>query len=138
MTDDADSPSVLLSDRQQVAVDRDALVDLARRTLMSEGAGPVELSISLVDESEMSALHQRYTGEDGATDVLSFSMDDEGLLGDVVICPEFAARQNPSLADELRLLVVHGVLHLLGYDHEDDQERRAMWERQERYSGVSV
>ena len=138
MTDDADSPSVLLSDRQEMAVDRDALVDLARRTLMSEGAGPVELSISLVGEDEMTSLHERYMDEEGATDVLSFSMDDEGLLGDVVVCPEFAARQNPSLDDELRLLVVHGVLHLLGYDHEDDDERRAMWERQERYSGVRV
>jgi probable rRNA maturation factor len=60
------------------------------------------------------------------------------LLGDVVVAPAFAARTRPDVAAELRLLVVHGILHLLGYDHEEDAERAEMWARQERYSGVSV
>jgi probable rRNA maturation factor len=77
--------------------------------------------------------------EEGPTDVLSFPLDEDGLVGDVVICPAVAARANPSdPAAELRLLVVHGVLHLLGYDHEEDGERAAMWERQERYSGLTI
>ena len=61
------------------------------------------------------------------------------VLGDVVICPAVAARNNP--ADpraEVRLLLVHGILHLLGYDHEEEGARVAMWARQERYSGVRV
>jgi probable rRNA maturation factor len=76
------------------------------------------------------------------TDVLSFPLDDvdEGgtrLLGDVVIAPAVAARNNPSDPEaELRLLLVHGILHLLGYDHEVDVEKAEMWARQERYSGV--
>jgi len=80
--------------------------------------------------------------EPGSTDVLSFPLDDvdEGgtrLLGDVVIAPAVAARNNPSDPDaELRLLLVHGILHLLGYDHEDGAEKAEMWARQERYSGV--
>jgi probable rRNA maturation factor len=64
---------------------------------------------------------------------------DEGVhvLGDVVIAPAVAARNNPGDPEgELRLLVVHGVLHLLGYDHELDAERQEMWARQERYSGM--
>lgn len=138
MSDDGDSPSVVISDRQTVPADHDALTDLARRTLSEEGAGPVELSLSFVTADEMADLHVKYAGESGPTDVLSFTMDEEGLLGDVVICPEVAAKQSDDLPSELRLLLVHGILHLLGYDHQEEDERRAMWQRQERYSGVTV
>lgn len=129
---------MVLSDRQDLPADHQALIVLAARTLEAEGVHDVELSISLVTPAEMGELHGRYLGDAGPTDVLAFPMDEEGLLGDVVICPEVAAGQNPDVAAELRLLVVHGVLHLLGYDHEEDDERRKMWERQERYSGVAV
>ena len=138
MSEDADKPSVIISDRQEVPADHDALADLARRTLSQEGAGPVELSVSLVNAEEMTELHVRYAGEPGATDVLSFTMDEEGLLGDVVICPEVARTQSKDLDAELRLLLVHGILHLLGYDHQEDEERAAMWQRQEQYSGVTL
>jgi len=138
MSEDADSPSVIISDRQSVPADHDALADLARRTLLEEGAGPVELSVSLVDLQEMTQLHVQYSKEEGPTDVLSFTMDEDGLLGDVVICPEFAKSQSQDLDAELRLLLVHGILHLLGYDHREDAERVAMWQRQEQYSGVRL
>lgn len=138
MTDDADSPMVSVSDRQETAVDAGALTELARETLRGERAGPVELSVSLVTKDEMTDLHRRYLDEEGATDVLSFSMDEDGLLGDVVICPDVAAGQSDDLAAELRLLLVHGILHLLGYDHEEEEERLAMWARQEGYSGVRI
>lgn len=138
MSEDADKPSVIISDRQEVPADHDALADLARSTLAHEGAGPVELSVSLVNAEEMAELHVKYAGETGPTDVLSFTMDEEGLLGDVVICPEVAKAQSSDLGAELRLLLVHGILHLLGYDHQEDEERTAMWQRQERYSGVKL
>jgi probable rRNA maturation factor len=95
-----------------------------------------------VEEPEIEDLHVRYMDEPGSTDVLSFPLDDVGedgrrLLGDVVIAPAVAARNNAGDPDaELRLLLVHGILHLLGYDHEADAEKAAMWARQERYSGV--
>jgi probable rRNA maturation factor len=129
---------VVLSDRQDLPADQRSLIELARRTLQAEGAGEVELSISLVGSDEMAELHRRYLGEAEPTDVLSFTMDEEGLLGDVVICPAVASAQNADLDAELRLLVVHGTLHLLGYDHEEEEDRRDMWERQERYSGVAL
>lgn len=135
---------VILSDRQDVPVDTEPIVDVATRTLQAEGIGPSELSISLVTEPEMAELHERYAGEPDSTDVLLFPLDDDvpagerRLLGDVVICPAVAARQGSDLQAELRLLVVHGVLHLLGYDHEEEAARRTMWERQEAYSGVRV
>jgi probable rRNA maturation factor len=98
--------------------------------------------VSFVDEAEIEDLHVRYMDEPGPTDVLSFPLDDvdeDGvrLLGDVVIAPAVAARNNPEdPSAELRLLLVHGILHLLGYDHEADAEKAEMWARQERYSGV--
>ena len=141
MTDPGEHPTILVSNRQSLPLDEPGLAALARSTLLAEGFEMVEVSISFVDESEMTDLHRRYMDEEGPTDVLSFPMNeadgDMRVLGDVVIAPSVAARNNPSSpADEMRLLIVHGVLHLLGYDHEDDAERAEMWERQERYSGV--
>jgi len=134
-------PAVLISDRQAAQLDEDALIDLAVAALEGEGLRDVELSVSFVEESEIEALHVRYMDEPGSTDVLSFPLDgdDEGthVLGDVVIAPSVAARNNPEDSQaELRLLLVHGILHLLGYDHEEDAEKAEMWARQERYSGV--
>jgi probable rRNA maturation factor len=130
---------VLVSDRQPAPVDAPALARLVAEVLAAEGRGGEELSLSFVDEVEIADLHQRYMGEEGPTDVLSFPLDEDGLLGDVVVCPAVAARANPDAPEaELRLLVVHGALHLLGYDHEEDGERAEMWARQERYSGVTI
>ena len=144
---DLDEPSpttatVLISNRQSATVDEVAMAGLARATRAGEGLLDFELSVSFVEEAEIEDLHVRYMDEPGSTDVLSFPLDDvdEGgtrLLGDVVIAPAVAARNNPSDPDaELRLLLVHGILHLLGYDHEDGAEKAEMWARQERYSGV--
>ena len=140
--DDGEQPRVLISNRQDAAVDEEALRALARDTLRGEGIERAELSVSFVDQDEIAGLHERFMDEPGPTDVLSFTLDDVDesgvrLLGDVVVAPTEAARNNPGdPAAELRLLLVHGILHLLGYDHEDADERTRMWERQERYSGV--
>ena len=140
--DDDDHPRVLISNRQDMTVDEDGLRELARATLRREGLVDAELSLSFVEEDEIAELHERYMDEAGPTDVLSFALEDvdeQGvrIVGDVVIAPRVAARNNPEdLEGELRLLVVHGTLHLLGYDHDDDGARTRMWERQERYSGV--
>jgi probable rRNA maturation factor len=143
--DDGSHPAVLISNRQPIAIDEDGLTALAIRTLAGEGLTErVELSVSLVDEAEMADLHVKYMNEEGPTDVLSFPLDevdDRGvrLLGDVIVAPSVAAANNPDdPAGEVRLLLVHGILHVLGYDHEEDTERAEMWSRQERYSGVRV
>ena len=135
----ADPPdtAVLVDDRQDLAVDTDAVVDLALRCLRGEDAAG-ELSLSFVTLEEMADLHERYMHEQGPTDVLSFPQDEDGLLGDVVICPAYAARNNDDLDAEIRLLVVHGILHLVGHDHEEDGERAVMWAKQESYTGVRV
>src|SRR5438552_228557 len=117
---------VLVSNRQHRAVDAGSLARLAAETLEREGvSAPAELSLSFVTAEEIEDLHVRYLNEPGPTDVLSFPMDEHGLLGDVVVCPEEAARNNPAdVEGELRLLVVHGSLHILGYDHEEEDDRR--------------
>ncbi|MBU6348151.1 MAG: rRNA maturation RNase YbeY [Actinomycetales bacterium] len=104
-----------------------------------------ELSILLVDEVEMAVLHEKYMDEPGSTDVLSFPMDelragvpgqesDEGMLGDIVLCPDVAARQaeiaGHSFESELRLLLTHGILHLLGHDHAEPEEHKVMFSLQ--------
>jgi probable rRNA maturation factor len=138
----SDRPIVLVSNRQSIPVDEAGLLELARTTLRGEGLVGAELSVSFVEEAEIEDLHVRYMDEPGPTDVLSFALDDVDehgvrLLGDVVIAPAVAARNNPvDPSAEHRLLLVHGILHLLGYDHERDIEKATMWARQERYSGV--
>ena len=130
-------PHVLISNRQDLDIDEPALASLAERTLLAEGKDSGELSVSFVTPEEMTQLHEQYAGEPGPTDVLAFPLEEDGLLGDVIVCPEEAQRNNPGNSlGELRLLVVHGILHLLGYDHEEEGDRRVMWEKQEGYAGV--
>jgi probable rRNA maturation factor len=145
MADDNQPPLILFDDRQSDPVDVDDLHAVARSCLTGEGAERSELSVSFVTEEEIAGLHERYMHEQGPTDVLSFPLEDDhrddGLrvLGDVVIAPSVAARNRPDdPASEMRLLLAHGILHLLGHDHMDDDGRAEMWVRQERYSGVSV
>ncbi|MGZ5291223.1 MAG: rRNA maturation RNase YbeY [Actinomycetota bacterium] len=146
MADSDHSPRILVDDRQDAVVDEDDLVGLARAVLLGEGVGRSELSISFVTEDEIADLHVRYMSEQGPTDVLSFplgedDLDEDGvrILGDVVLAPAVAARNNPTApAAELRLLVVHGILHLLGHDHDEAAAKAEMWSRQERYTGVRV
>jgi probable rRNA maturation factor len=145
MADDDHPPLIAIDDRQTDAVDVEGLRALARECLVGEGVVDAELSISFVTEEEIADLHRRYLQQDGPTDVLSFPLDDEvgedglRMLGDVVIAPAVAARNNPDdPGSELRLLLVHGILHLLGHDHMEQEDRATMWARQERYSGVRV
>lgn len=106
---------------------------------MPEGC---EVSIAFVDEAEMSELHERWMGEAGATDVLSFPMDElvpratePGVLGDIAVCIPVAARQaeaqGRTLCAEVGFLVTHGTLHLLGYDHATEEEYGEMFALQE-------
>jgi probable rRNA maturation factor len=101
-----------------------------------------ELAISLVDEDEMSSLNIQWMGQSGPTDVLAFPMDEirqadqsPGLLGDIVLCPAYAeveaAKRSHSLQSELELLIAHGFLHLLGFDHRELVEEREMFALQE-------
>jgi probable rRNA maturation factor len=139
-------PRILIDDRQDAALDLEALTAVARECLLGEGMARSELSMSFVSEPEIAELHETYMREAGPTDVLSFSLDEDDvdedgvrILGDVVISPAVAERNNPDDRDgELRLLVVHGILHLLGHDHMAEADRTEMWSRQERYTGVHV
>ncbi len=92
-----------------------------------------ELSLSLVDKEEIHALNKTYRAMDAPTDVLSFENDDE-LLGDVIICPEVAREHaedfDSDFESEMELMLTHGVLHLCGYDHIDDEEGDCMEARE--------
>ncbi|MGA9278895.1 rRNA maturation RNase YbeY [Ilumatobacter sp.] len=112
---------------------------LAERAADLEG-GQGELTLTFVDPDEIADLNAEFMDKDGPTDVLSFPMDDEPvpgiplLLGDIVVCPAVAVEQFEehagTLDDELALLVVHGVLHILGHNHADPGEAAVMRERE--------
>jgi probable rRNA maturation factor len=111
---------------------------LATEVLAEEGVEG-ELNLLFVDEVAMAALNEEHMGHQGPTDVLSFPIDGPdagpgGLLGDVVVCPAVARRNAPDHAgtyeDELALLVVHGVLHVLGHDHAEAGEAAVMRARE--------
>lgn len=134
----------VLSHREPEPLELAAFERLAIFVLEREEApDAIELSVALVATSEMSELNSRYRGKEGPTDVLSFPCDDPCAvvgpdepvaLGDVVIAPEIAEQQAAELGhtveEELNVLLVHGVLHLLGYDHEADEDAEAMQARE--------
>ena len=113
------------SNRSGMSVETDAAVEFAQRVLVAEGIDDGELGIAFVAPEEIRALKREHLGEDEATDVLSFPLDGrddlpEGTpraLGDVVLCPQVVGSQ-------WREPLVHGLLHLLGYDHGDEMEAR--------------
>jgi len=124
-------------------IDTARLRDRARRLLRAVGHGRSELSVALVDDAEMRELNRTWRGLDRPTDVLSFSLlEGRGkahrgeLLGDVVISIETAAAQaaarHRSLDDEVLRLLIHGLLHVIGHDHERDEEARIMEAEQRR------
>ena len=119
--------------------------NLAQRLLLAEGCKDnTEVSVLLTDDTQIEQLNKEYRHVDGSTDVLSFSQlegddnfaqeEDDGLLGDVVISVETAKRQAESqghfLDEEIDVLLVHGILHLLGYDHAEPDEEKKMFARQ--------
>ena len=141
--------SIEIANESGVAVDESALASVAQHVLAAMQVNPAaELSVMVVTTEVMTELHERWMDEPGPTDVMAFPMDElvdesrrpdapeigPALLGDVVLCPAFAAAQarkaGHGLADELALLTVHGVLHLLGYDHAEPEQEREMFSLQ--------
>jgi probable rRNA maturation factor len=135
--------SVEVNNESGVAVDEPALVALGRFVLDRLRIHPLaELSIQLLDEQAMEHYHVTWMDLPGPTDVMAFPMDElraprddeepePGLLGDVLLCPQVAERQakeaGHSTEDELHLLLVHGILHLLGHDHAEPEEKAVMF-----------
>ena len=142
MTDPASPIVVAVDEQDELVVDLDRWSALAQAALQHEGVTTGELNLLFVETDSIRELNREHMGKDRPTDVLSFPLDDddglpgETLLGDVVVCPAVAAANAPehdgqghhrgSVDDEIALLVVHGVLHVLGYDHINDDEAEEM------------
>jgi probable rRNA maturation factor len=133
---------VIVDDQQtDVEIDAHRWAALAADALRAEGARG-ELTLTFVDRDEIASLNLEHMAVEGPTDVLSFPLDsleepivgEPVLLGDVVVCPAVASEAAPehagTLDDELALLVVHGCLHVLGYDHAEPEETRTMRARE--------
>ncbi|MCY4668185.1 MAG: rRNA maturation RNase YbeY, partial [Rhodococcus sp.] len=137
--------SIEVSNESGMDISEPELISVARFVIARMDVHPAaELSMVLVDSATMADLHVRWMDLPGPTDVMSFPMDElepggrpdspepgPSMLGDIVLCPSFAADQadkaGHSLAHELALLTVHGVLHLLGYDHAEPEEEKEMF-----------
>ena len=135
--------SIEVSNETNFAIDEVRVLRLAEFALDQMRIHPAaELSIIFVDEKAMEQLHLQWMDEPGATDVLSFPMDElrpgteseptpAGLLGDIVICPTVAEKQAVAAGhetiNEVLLLTTHGVLHLLGFDHVDPEKELEMF-----------
>jgi probable rRNA maturation factor len=141
--------NVEVNNESGVEVDAHGLMRLSRFVMSSLRLNPeCELSIKLVDEDTMARYHVQFLDLPGPTDVMSWPMDelrpgsDEdtelplGHLGDIALCPTVAAAQGAQAGHgtwaELELLTVHGILHLLGYDHSEPAEKAEMWDVQGR------
>lgn len=139
--------SISVENESGVACDTEALQQVAQFVLQTLRLhDESELAITLVDVERMTELHIEFMDEPGPTDVLSFPMDElripepdavaePGILGDIVLCPEFARAQaverGRTLDAELVFLVVHGMLHLVGFDHATQEEYDDMFSRQD-------
>ena len=135
---------VLIKDEQiKIKIDSRELKRLAQEILESLGSTDVELSLLLVDNLKIQELNKRYLGKDSPTDVLSFSMRDgefgdinTNLIGDVVVslerAGELAEEGNISFKTMVANLLIHGILHLSGYDHERGLEDARIMERKEK------
>lgn len=122
------------------ARDLESLIrEAVERTLGAEGAGDAEISLTLLGDEAIQALNREYLSRDRPTDVIAFSLGEEGdVLGDVYIGADQARRQGEELgidvSEELVRLAIHGTLHVLGHDHPEDGDRSAspMYRLQER------
>lgn len=120
---------------------RAAIATIARGALAAERVHDALISITLVDAATMARLNRTHLGHSGATDVISFQFNrvkrSDPVIGDVYICPAVARRnaaeRDRSVREEVARLVIHGVLHVLGHDHPNDDRRESsrMWRRQE-------
>ena len=140
--------TIEVSNESGLDVSEEELISVARFVIRRMDVNPAaELSMVLLDTNAMADLHMRWMDLPGPTDVMSFPMDElepggspdapepgPSMLGDIVLCPQFAADQaaaaGHSLGQELALLTVHGVLHLLGYDHAEPDEEKEMFDLQ--------
>jgi probable rRNA maturation factor len=129
--------NVFVANEQELPIDVERSSALARHTLSSEDvADETELSILYIAPDHMRKLNVRFAGQDYATDVLAFPLMEDGdedgdyLLGDVVICPQIANENAQKLGHDLDLeidtLIIHGTLHLLGYDHQGPEDKARM------------
>ena len=129
---------VLVSGRSPLRPDRAA--DLVERVMRGERRGG-QISLTFVGRDAMRRMHREYKGVSKLTDVLAFALAGPGdrLVGDIYVCPWVASREagrrRLPVREEVSRYVVHGVLHVLGYDHPEDASRlqSPMWRRQERY-----
>jgi probable rRNA maturation factor len=143
--------SIEILDESGTGIDVKHLAQLSRFVMDSMRVHPLaELCIKAVDEATITELNEKWMDKEGPTDVLAFPMDElrpglvdeepeEGVLGDIMLCPQIAEQQGATAGHgtlaEIELLTTHGILHLLGYDHAEPEEHAEMFGLQDKLLG---
>jgi len=116
-------------------IDKKLLTGVAKKVLRGENKGTVSISVALVSQGEIKKLNRKFRSKNKPTDVLSFTLNEKDCLGEIVICPEIvkknAEKFKVSFKKELTKMLIHGILHLCGYDHEKSESKAELMEGRE-------
>ncbi len=117
------------------SIDNDLFLKTVKIVLEGEGVSEENISLCLVNKEEIKKLNHTYLGRNYVTDVLSFLYEEDGLFGEIVVCPEKVQEDvsGKDFTKEVSRVIIHGVLHLLNYDHAKSSEERSMKEKEENY-----
>ena len=110
-------------------VDKKSFSQVAKKVLSGENRGTETLSLAFVNEEEIKKLNKKFRNKNKPTDVLSFELSDDKSLGEIVICPK-VVKEN---GDDIKKIFIHGILHLLGYDHEKSEKEAEVMEQKQDY-----
>ncbi len=130
---------IMITNQSSVSVDQERIKRVIKNVLLAEASEKADVSLAFIDETEMREINKKYRGKDEVTDVLSFPHDGIGLegtgiriLGEILICPSRVKEQaEVSFDKEMTWVVIHGVLHLLGYDHESSEKEALEMKKKE-------
>lgn len=112
------------------AVDKKLFTAIAKKVLISENKETKTLSLAFVSKEEIKKLNKKFRGKNKPTDVLSFELSEKDYLGEIIICPEIVKEKK----EDMRQVFIHGILHILGYDHEkSEKEATEMKAKEEKY-----
>jgi probable rRNA maturation factor len=121
--------AIEINNLTKFGIDKKSFAQVAKKVLKGENKGTQNISLAFVDKTEIKKLNKKFRKKNKATDVLSFSFDEKDFLGEIVICPEVVKEKG----EEIMQVFIHGILHLLGYDHEKSEKEAELMEKKERF-----
>ncbi len=126
-----------INNQTEMKIDQPSVKKIVRSVLKEKEINDSNVSIAFVGKQNIRELNKKYRKQDKATDVLSFEGDEKGFLGEIIIAPEIVEQRGECFQDDLRDVLIHAVLHLLGYDHIKQGDRAVMREEEKRLKNIN-